>query len=167
MNTHVLEYNGGSTIVSIGSNRGRWAFDRPLRNRDGKERWGLMLWALPPGFDDKVPVKDLPLTEFLQAGGSAEAMSLQIKKPGGQQWGADYVKYAVGHPHPDEEKPAVDVEIELPQETLHVTTFEVFNAEEAADLFYAYYATGDIPHDYTLRPLEAYTADRRIIDIPS
>ncbi|MFN3006626.1 hypothetical protein [Mycolicibacterium wolinskyi] len=151
----------------MGNRRGRGTLAGWLRQLNGTQRWGVMLWALPPGFDDKVPVKDLPLTEFLQAGGSAEAMSLQIKKPGGQQWGADYVKYAVGHPHPDEEKPAVDVEITLPQETLRVTTLEVFDAEEAADLFYTYYTTGDIPHDYTLRPLEAYTADRRIIDIPA
>jgi hypothetical protein len=126
-----------------------------------------MLWALPPGFDDEVPVKDLPLTHYLQAGGSAEAMTLQIRKPGGQQWGADYVKYAVGHPHPDIENPAIDVGITIPAETLWVTTFEVFEAEEAADLFYTYYKTNDIPPEYTLRPLEGYTTDRRIIDIPA
>jgi hypothetical protein len=91
----------------------------------------------------------------------------RLHGPGGQQWGVEYVKYAIGHPHPDEQDPAVDVAITIPAETLWVTKFEVFEVEEAADLFFTYYKTNDIPPEYTLRPLEGYTTDRRIIDIPT
>jgi hypothetical protein len=162
-----MESNGGELVVSIRDYKTRSTFADRLRRFNGTDRWGFMLWALPPGFDDEVPVTELPLTHFLQAGGSAEAVTLQIRKPGGQQWGVDYVKYAVGHPHPDTDAPAVDVAIPIPAETLWVTKFEVFEAEEAADLFFTYYKTNDIPPEYTLRPLEGYTTDRRIIDIPT
>lgn len=165
--SHVMESNGGELVVSIRDYETRTTFAKRLRRRNGTDLWGTMLWALPPGFKDEVPVKDLPLTHFLQAGGSAEAMTLQIRKPGGLQWGADYVKYAIGHTHPDIENPAIDVAIRIPAETLGVTKFEVFEAEEAVDLFFTYYKTNDIPPEYTLRPLEGDTTDRRIIDIPA
>jgi hypothetical protein len=135
MNTHVLEYNGGSTIVAMGPRAPRSEFARYLGNRDGRERWGLMLWALPAGFDYECEVKDLPLNQYLEAMGSSEALSVHIRKPGGRQWGADYVRYAIGHRTADPD-PALSVRIPRGPHNpvLLVAVHEVFEAEEAADI---------------------------------
>ena len=38
-------------------------------------------------------------------------------------------------------------------------------ADEAAQILITYYKTGDIPPQYVLRPIEAYTNDGGIIDL--
>ena len=89
-------------------------------------------------------------------------ITVEIRKPGGQQWGMEWVRYVVGHPH-DGEAP-IDVPIELPKNTDMISRAEVFEAEEAADLFISYYKTGDIPAGYALRPVEGYKADGDIVN---
>lgn len=49
---------------------------------------------------------------------------LQIRKTGGEQWGADWVRYVIGHQH--EETPVLDVPIELPRATEMIRRPEVF-----------------------------------------
>lgn len=55
--------------------------------------------------------------------------------------------------------------IELPKGAEFVSAPEVFEAEEAAEIFIAYYRTGDIPPQYTLRPVEGYTVDGDLVDL--
>lgn len=88
---------------------------------------------------------------------------LDIRKPGGEQWGADWVRYFIGHPH--EGEAPLDVPIELPRGPEYVSAAEVFEAEEAANIFFTYYKTGDIPPGYVLRPVEGYTANGGLIDL--
>ena len=89
-------------------------------------------------------------------------MTMEIRKRGGQDWGASWVRYVIGHPH---RGPAVlDVAITLPRSTEMIARSEVFDADEAATLFDAYYQTGNVPAEYTLRPVEGYTEDDGYID---
>jgi hypothetical protein len=60
----------------------------------------------------------------------------------------------------------LDVEIAIPTGRLHVSAAEVFDAEEAADLFETYRRSGDIPADYASRPVEGYRADGSALEIP-
>lgn len=91
-------------------------------------------------------------------------MTVEIRKPGGAQWGAEWVRYTIGHPH-DDDLP-LDVAIPLPRGDEMISRAEVFDAEEAGKLFMSYHKTGDIPPGYVLRPVEGYTADGRHFDLP-
>lgn len=159
--THVMEYNG-RIAATIGRDAGPLQFAGPLRALDGSEQWSVVLYPLPPGksYED---VANLPTPEYLQAAGEAERMVVELRKAGGAQWGADWVRYIVGHPH-DRNAP-VDVAIKLPDTTEIVSQPEVFDAEEAVQLFMTYHRTGDIPPGYVLRPVEGYTTDGGLIKL--
>ncbi|CPR69784.1 hypothetical protein [Mycobacteroides abscessus] len=159
--THVMEFSSGrATTMDSGS--GPLQFLGPLRQLNGTERWFITFYALPPGrrYEE---IRHEGTTEYIQAGGSAEAMMLDIRKPGGQQWDAESVRYFIGRPH--EGSLPLDVPIELPRGAEFVSAAEVFEADEAADIFMSYYKTGDIPSGYVLRPVEGYTADGDLIDL--
>jgi hypothetical protein len=101
--------------------------------------------------------------EYIQAAGRADAMTVEICKPGGQQWGVDWVRYVIGHP--DSEGAVLDVPIVLPQSTEMRSRAEIFEADEASQLFYSYYKTGDIPATYALRPEQGFTREGDNIDL--
>jgi hypothetical protein len=145
-----------------GGGSGLLQFQSPLRQLNGVDLWYVSLWPLPAG--KRYPeVRHEATLEYIQAGGSAEKMMLDIRKPGGQQWGAQWVRYTIGHPHEGTEP--IDVEMHLPKASEWVGASEVFGAEEAGEIMYAYYKTGDIPPGYSLRPVEGYTADHDTIDL--
>lgn len=159
--THVMVFSSGSASEKDGGSS-RLQFVSPLRRLNGAERWFLLFYPLPAGksYQD---VRNEATEQYIQAAGSAEAMILEIRKPGGEQWGADWVRYVIGHQH--EGTLPLDVAIELPKATQMVSRPEVFEAEEAGDIFFAYYKTGDIPPGYVLRPVEGYTAGGDLIDL--
>lgn len=161
--THVMEFSSGMASEKDGGS-GLLHFQSPLRQLDGVERWYVALSPLPAG-KRYSEVRGDAATEFLQAGGSAEKMMLDIRKPGGEQWGAKWVRYMIGHPHEGAEP--IDVAVELPKGPEMVSASEVFGADEAGEIFYAYYKTGDIPPGYALRPVEGYNASHEIIDLRS
>lgn len=159
--THVMEFSSGRATVKDGGS-GRLQFVSPLRQLDGTERWFITFYALPAGKSyEEVRHDDTP--EYIQAGGRADKMMLDIRKPGGAQWGADLVRYIIGHAHSG--NPPIDVPIELPRGAEFVSAPEVFDAEEAGEIFFTYYKTGDVPPGYVLRPVEGYTADGQNIDL--
>jgi hypothetical protein len=159
--THAMVYTGGSA-VTMGAGAGPLQFLGPLRAFDGVKNWYLLFYPLPEGktFEE---VRDRATERYIQAAGSAEAMTVEIRKPGGEQWGVDWVRYVVGRPH--EGNVPLDVAIPLPKGDEVVSRYEVFDADEAGELFMSYHKTGDIPDGYTLRPVEGYTADDRVIDL--
>ena len=162
--THVLEYDGGIFTREIGPSADINVFADTLRRFDGAAPWALSLWALPDGKGyDKMLEAGEETTAYLQAGGRHDAMTVQIRKPGGHQWGVESVRYIVGHPH--DGNPPADVPIALPRSTEMVSRPEVFDATEAAELFFNYYATGDIGTQYSLRPVEGWTADGTNVDL--
>jgi len=159
--THAMVYTGGSA-ATMGAGAGPLQFLGPLRQLDGTDRWYLTFFALPEGkrFEE---IRNQATEQYLQAAGSADAMMLDIRKAGGAQWGANWVRYVIGHPHTGERP--LDVAISLPRGDEMVRATEVFDAEEAAQLFMSYHRSGDIPPGYELRPVEGYTADGGLIDL--
>jgi hypothetical protein len=162
-NDYILEYDGGEMVDQIGRYPARNRFLSPLRRRNGDTLWALTLWPLPDGMSyDDVCARAVGTTEYLQAAGRADALMVEIRKPGGAQWGCEWVRYSVGH---SETPSPLDVPIGLPSGTVMVSADEVFDADEAADLFLAYQQTGDLPPGYALRPVECYRADGSIVAI--
>ncbi|MGH3723143.1 MAG: hypothetical protein ACRDUS_03320 [Mycobacterium sp.] len=109
----------------MGSGAGPLQFLGPLGAFGQDGNWSLLLYALPDGKEYK-DIASEATTEYLQAAGhSASAISVEIRKPGGAEWGAQWVRYTVGHLH-DVDAP-VDVPIELPHGAEYVSRPEVFN----------------------------------------
>lgn len=161
--THVLKYDGGSFTSEIGSRKQIDFFARTLRRFNGEKPWALTLVPLHGRDYGEMLRSNVEATEFLQAGGSADAMTIEIRRPGGRQWGVESVWGVVGHPV-DGAGP-LDVPIKLPHSTQMISKSEVFDADEAADLFFTYYQTGEIPSTYTLRPVNGWTADNVRVDL--
>ncbi|AQT82701.1 hypothetical protein B1R94_10210 [Mycolicibacterium litorale] len=162
--THVVKSNGGELVSQIGRTVTRERFAAPLRRRDGQVRWGFGLFPLPPDrtYDDMLASGE-EFTEYLQAGGSADALTIELRKAGGAEVGCEWVRYVVGHPHI--ESLPLDTEITLGTSTLYVNAAEVFDAEEAADIFLSYHQSGAIPETYSLRPVEGYRRDGSRVDL--
>lgn len=156
--THVLTYDGGVQTAEISARKDISTFLNPLRHFNGDDQWGLGLAPLPPdkSYSDMLRAGELS-TEFIQAAGLPDAMTVEIRKPGGEQWGAKWVRYTVGHPHSGAEP--LDVPIQLAHGKKLISRSQVFDADEAAELFFSYYKTGDIPPGYELEPIEGYRAD--------
>jgi hypothetical protein len=162
--THVLEYNGGRSVVEISSYADIEKFARPMRLFDGEERFALTVWALPPGMDYAKAVKaGVDALEFIQAGGTADAMMVDLRKAGGSQWGVDWVRYVVSRAHAAAEP--LDVAIKLPHGPELVSCSEVFTADEASELIFSYYKTGAVPAGYILRPVQGFSKDGRNITL--
>jgi hypothetical protein len=104
VDNYVLKYDGSVLVSEISNRRDISAFANPLRRFNGDDQWALMLAPLPPGqsYPDVVEAGDW-FTDYIQAAGSGpDAITVEIRKPGGRQWGADWVRYVVGHPHNDD-----------------------------------------------------------------
>lgn len=159
--THVMEFSSGRASTKDGGSS-LLQFVSPLRQLDGTDRWFITFSPLLPGQTiEDVRHGDTP--EYLQAGGRADKMMLDFRRPGGEQWGVTGVRYVIGHEH-DGNLP-LDVAIDLPRGHEYVSAAEVFEAEEAGDIFFTYYQTGDLPPGYALRPVEGYTADGGLVDL--
>lgn len=159
--THAMVYTGGSA-ATMGRGAGPLQFLGPLNQLGQNGNWYLLLYPLPEGksFED---VRNQATEQYIQAAGSADRMVLEVRKPGGEQWGAAWVRYVIGHQH--EGNPPLDVTVPLPKGDEMISRPEVFDAEEAGRIFMTYHKTGDIPPDYMLRPTEGYTADGDLIDL--
>ncbi|WP_458319619.1 hypothetical protein [Mycolicibacterium brisbanense] len=144
----------GPVTVTLASGRERdGSFDRRLRKFNGSDDFALIL--TPIGDEDT----------YLQAAGSGpDRITVEIRKPGGQQWGVDSVRYVIGRPGSD--GAALDHSIELPTSTQMVRAAEIFEADEVSALFTGFYRTGSIPETYALRPAEGWTADGTNVDLP-
>ncbi|BBZ15103.1 hypothetical protein [Mycobacterium branderi] len=162
--THRLQWireDRPSVWVELVRGRHRGNFAADLLQFDGTNTWAIVLEQCPPDGAEH----DQAAVRYLQAAGTAEAMTVEVRQPGGQQWGAVSVRSALGHPAPP--GAARDVAIVLPRSTETVCQSEVFTAEEAACLFDTYYQTGVVSDDYTLRPIEGYAGDGGYVQPPS
>lgn len=161
--THVIEYSSGRSIT-VGSFTMLNYFLPPLKRLGGDGNWYLVLYRLPDGMSyEQMRKENIGPTEYVQAAGTADKMAVEVRKPAGEQWGATWVRYGIGHPH---DGPApVDVPLPLPHATEMITAPEVFTADEAAEIFMHYHRAGTIPDGYLLRPIEGYTPDGGHIDL--
>jgi hypothetical protein len=159
--THIMILSDG-WAVGVGDFSYPLLFRGPLSGLGKDGNWYVTFYRLPDGkrYED---VRHEATTEYIQAAGDAQAMAVEIRKPGGEQWGAKWVRYIVGHQH--EGNPPLDVAIPLPDGNQWVNRFEVFGSEEAVTLFESYHQTGDIPPAYRLRPEEGYTASGELVDL--
>ncbi|CDO08067.1 MULTISPECIES: hypothetical protein [Mycolicibacterium] len=162
--THVVTYDGGTQTAEISARKDISAFLNPLRHFNGKDQWALGLAPIPAGttYGEMLQAGELS-TEYIQAAGLPDAMTVEIRKPGGYEWGATWVRYTIGRPHSGTEP--FDVPIRLAHSVKLISRSQVFDADEAAELFFAYYKTGDIPVGYELQPIEGYRADGTIITL--
>src|SRR5256885_1768117 len=134
-----MESNGGALIVEMGNRAEIDEFAAPLRRFNGADRFALTLWALPAGMNyDQARASSRDALEYIQAAGRADALTVEIRAAGGSEWGAEWVRYVVGRAHTGE-LPTLDVAIELPRNIELIARHEVFDADEAAGLFYGYY----------------------------
>lgn len=162
--THVVTYDGGTQTAEISARKDISTFLNPLRHFNGDDQWGLGLAALPPdkSYSDMLRAGELA-NEYIQAGGLPDAMTVEIRKPGGEVWGVAWVRYTVGH-QPTGIDPS-DVPIRVANGIKMISRSQVFSADEAARLFMSFYKTGDIPAGYVLQPVEGYTSDGSVVDL--
>lgn len=149
--THVVESNGYSRGPLIDSVRPYPDAIRFALNRlNGTSFWAYSLWRAPAGTDF---LKDIPLSdEYVQSAGTAQVMTVEVRVLDAN--GAAH-QYVIGKPG---DRPAgAPTEVIHWEDGRHSTTVypnEMFTADEAADVFYVYFQTDEVPESYTLRELD-------------
>ncbi|MCY1715693.1 hypothetical protein OVA26_01885 [Microbacterium sp. SL62] len=137
------------------------AFIHRLTSLLGTEhRSALSMWAIPDSADfSRVRTPNLPGT-FLQAAGTAEAMTIEWRRLDDD---GEERLYSLGHGGPRNGEPAVRIEFNGGQNHTLVYPDEVFDATEAGDIFFAYFQTERVPDKYVLRlfDLDAPFEDQR------
>ena len=118
---------------------------------EGYKRYALVVWALPEGVDhvDDVPRDSVALSNYMQCGGSTQAMTVEVRVT---QEDGSYEHYVVAR------KPVADPDawtaITYNNTPLQVHPEEVFTGEQAAPVFRAYIEDGVIPPRELLRTLD-------------
>ena len=115
-----------------------------LAEMDGSDPWAVLL-------ERRTASGTL---HYLQAGGSADAMVVELCEPDGTDPAGVSVRSVLGHRAGS--NPAQNVAIELPHGAQRVSAAEVFTAAEAAVLFDTFYRTDTIAQDIVRRPVESY-----------
>ncbi|WP_141564355.1 hypothetical protein [Mycolicibacterium palauense] len=83
----VVKYDGGTLSSEIGDHKQPEFFARTLRRFNGVRPWALTLCPLHGKDDGAMLRDDEDASEFLQAAGHADAMTIEIRTHGGEQWG--------------------------------------------------------------------------------
>ncbi|MDY0984442.1 hypothetical protein SOM10_11085 [Microbacterium sp. CFBP9023] len=119
-----------------------------LGHLDGDGKYTYIIW---PGSDPsstigfRVPADD----SFMQAAGSADAMTVEVRLPGPD--GESHL-YSVGRPEPaDGTTTLIPISDDR---AVRVFSNEIFTADEAAVIFYTYYLTDAVSQPYVLRELD-------------
>ena len=132
-------------------------FATTLAQLDGTDMWAVILTIRPTA---GAPT-DAAAVRYLQAAGSADAMVVEIRQPGGEDWGAVSVRCVIGAAGLPGRAAGPDVEIRLPRSVEHLGRDEVFTTGEATVIFEHYYRTERIPEHHTLRCIEGWDARGR------
>lgn len=147
--SQILTYSG-ELEAAIGSDYGLNYFLAPLSTLNARDNFSLNLMHMPtPKWPEDLTEAELKEIgkRYLQCAGTAEAMTCEISKVvGGQQ-----ILFTIGHSALPEGEPLVPVTYHFGEATTYVYPTELFDAEEAADLFFSYHQTQDIPAGYHLR----------------
>ena len=121
-----------------------------LTTMNGTSKWAYSLWRAPEGAD---LLEDIPFSdEYLQCAGSVEAMTIEVRIVDDEGEGHQYV---VGKPTETARgEPTVVIPRENGKHSDTVYPHEAFTADEAAEIFYAYFLTDRVPEQYQLRELD-------------
>ncbi|MBO0981416.1 hypothetical protein [Microbacterium sp. SD291] len=148
--THVVQSNGISRGPLIDSVRPYPEAIRFALNRmNGSSFWAYSLWRAPEEADllDDIPLSD----EYIQSAGSAEAMTLELRR---LEADGSAHQYVIGKPGGEQiANPAEVISWDDGRHSTRVHPHEVFTADEAAEVFYAYFLTDAVPAPYVLREL--------------
>jgi hypothetical protein len=120
-----------------------------LLGRPGRST--LSLWVVPPGIDFlTMTPADVPGT-FLQAAGTADAMTIEWRRIDDD--GTERL-YTLGHGDERPAEPSVTIEFFGGTRSTAVYPDEVFGAEEAGSIFLEYFQTQTVPSKYVLREFD-------------
>jgi len=155
----MYETKRSDVSVDLSREHHRGMMSHHLRDLDGSDPWAIVLSARPPAG----VAAGFSTSRYLQAAGSAEAMTIEYCEPGGAEIDAVSVRSVVGHPHTGTAE--LDVDIVLPRSVETISRHEVFTADEAVEMFERFYRTDTIGDEYVLRPVEGYQADGGLIDM--
>ncbi|MCF8572145.1 hypothetical protein L5G32_17945 [Gordonia sp. HY002] len=148
--THIID--NGKYASWVGPNEDLYSFLTPLQVMDGENRYmGVMFQLIRPGWNGDLSQEELDHSRenFVQAAGSSEAMTVEVRSGHGES----ACLYTVGRLPADsrDKSGSPSVEVRRADNTTLIFSDEVFNAEEAADIFYHYYKNDSIPEPYFLR----------------
>jgi hypothetical protein len=149
--THVEQMNGSNRGPLVDSVRPYPDQIRFTLNRmNGASFWAYSIWRAPEGAN---LVEEIPFSEdYIQCAGSAEAMTIELRMRGTD--GASH-QYTVGRPEGEQSgEPSETIRWDDGRHSTRVFANEVFTADEAADVLYAYYLTDTVPPGYQLRELD-------------
>jgi hypothetical protein len=149
--THIRQLDGFSRGPLIDSVR---PFPDQIRHAlstmDGRSKWGYSLWRAPEGAN---LLEDIPLSdEYLQCAGSADALTIEVRIVDGDGTARQYALGRLSPGSPAE--PSVAISWDRGRHSTTVSPNEVFTADEAAQIFYAYFLTDRVPETYRLRELD-------------
>lgn len=121
-----------------------------LNRMNGTSFWAWSLWRAP---EDADLLEDIPLSdEYMQCAGSAQAMTLEVRTVDKDGKGHQFV---IGKPEGNQgDKPTEVISWDENKYNTTVYKNEVFTADEAAEVFYAYFLTNEVIEPYTLRELD-------------
>lgn len=121
-----------------------------LGSLDSGKHWAYGLWRAGPEADmAALDYGDWPML-FLQAGGSAQRMTLEVRY---REDDGKERQYVVGRPGGDYAGQPTEV-VGYAGNSQTVYPCEVFDAEAATDVFYGYFQTDRVPAQYPLRLLD-------------
>lgn len=149
--THVVESNGfsrGPLVDIIRPYPDQLRFT--LNRMNGRSLWAYSLWRAPEGSDllDDIPLSD----EYVQCAGTAEALTIEVRVVDDD--GVAH-QYTVGKPGATPAgAPTEVIQWDEGRHSTKVHPHEVFTADEAAEVFIAYFLTDKVPDEYTLRELD-------------
>lgn len=129
-------------------------FTQPLNRFDGQTRSTLTVSKVPEGryFEDlSAEEKTLMDEVYIQAAGSADAMSVEVRV----RVGDTCRLYVVGRPGERVGGPDTEIPFHEGRHQLHVYADEVFTANEAAAIFFEWCQTGAVDASrYQLREFD-------------
>ena len=149
----ITKIPGDSTTTLSNSFR---PYDEQIRRElgllDDDELFAYILYYLP----DELDWQDEPEDEngvayqdqYLQAGGTAQRMGVELRRLEGGQLRF----YVVGRAHGLDEPLTETLDVQEAHEPRHPA--ELFTADQAAPVFFHYFQHRTIPHGYTLRLVE-------------
>jgi len=122
---------------------------RRLGLLDNDEQFAWLIWWCPDDADwmfNPGPAEEQYGDSYLQAGGTAEKMSVELRR---REDDGEYRFYIVGRDHDLSEPLTETIDVQAAHEPRHPA--ELFTADQAAPVFMHYVEHQTVPDGYTLR----------------